>query len=309
MKRAVITGGAGFIGQSIIASSLSASHEICVVDRQERLDRLRAIPDHVEVIAAAPEDTAAWAHELKPGDVLLHLACRTIPATSMTSIAADVELNVVSAARAFESAAWAGVERVVFASSGGTVYGNVDTIPVTEAHACQPVSAYGASKLATEHYLSVAAANSQLRGVSLRIGNPTGPGQFRDRGVGSIAAIVQAVHDGEPVSIWGDGTVVRDFLDVRDLAEAFVLATTVPDLDSGSYNIGSGVGHSLNEIVRETFAVAHRESPVEYSSARAFDVPRIALDSTKFREQTGWHPERDLRHIITDMWSYLEHAS
>lgn len=298
--RVVIVGGAGFIGTELARTLAERGDEPIVFDSQARLARTAGLLVGVRVVEFDFPDGKDICGMLKGADVVVHLACTTNPAASMKDLAWDAQSNIVSSIRLFDAARNAGVGKVVFASSGGTIYGVPDSLPVSEADPTRPLSAYGVSKLAIEKYLSL---YQDLAGVSLRIANPYGAYQLTGTAVGVIARYMSAVRSGQPIEVWGDGSVVRDYVAIADVVEAFVRTIDSSELDPGSYNIGSGEGRSVNDIIAEVFAVTGREVPVTYVRGRPYDVPAIVLDCSLFRRETGWSARTSLREGVGALWS------
>lgn len=297
--RIVIVGGAGFIGTGLAAGLRRRGTDVVVLDSQRRIDRVLDLLSGVECSLfdfAGGDDASPF---LRPGDALVHLACPTNPATSMRSFAHDAESNILPSIRLFDAAAAAGVRRVVFSSSGGTVYGLPRSLPVREHEMSPPLSAYGASKVAVEHYLAL---YREFLPVSLRIGNPYGAYQLRGTTIGVIARYMRAALDGEPVEIWGDGSVVRDYLDIDDVVSAFESALFTEDLAAGAYNIGSGIGTSVMQIIAILSSLASQPLDVRRLEARAYDVPSISLDPSRFMRATGWAAKTGLEEGIGKMW-------
>jgi len=303
--RVVIVGGAGFLGTALARRFGQGGHRVLVADLAERLaaaaDRLQGI----ETAILDFPDLTGIERVLEGADVLVHLACTSTPASSMVSFARDVADNIVPSVDLFEKAGKAGVPRVIFASSGGTVYGTPVSLPVSEDAAGNPLSGYGASKLAIENYLSLAAARDGFTGISMRIGNPYGSFQLRGAAIGVIANYLSRVRRGEAPEVWGDGGIVRDYIHIDDVADAFLEALEVPDLASGAYNIGSGVGVSINTIWEMIRAVTGTDLSLQYRQSRSFDVAAIVLDIARFRAATGWAPRIDLHDGITGLWNTL----
>jgi len=183
-----------------------------------------------------------------------------------------------------------GVERFLFASSGGTVYG-YDAPPggLIETGPTQPLNGYGVSKLSIEHYLRLMAVQGPMRTLSLRISNPYGEGQKPYRAQGVVAAAMQHAISGTVMPIWGDGTVERDFIHVRDVAEAFIAGLSYEG-PSHVVNIGSGHGTKINEVLAATRHYTGRELRVEYQAERHIDVRRNVLSIDRAREELGWAP-------------------
>ena len=299
--RIVIVGGAGFIGTALAQSLQEHGHHPVVLDTELRLAKVQASLRGIESAAFDFSASPAEASELFAGaDALVHLGCTTNPAHSMQGIAWDAESNIGPSVRLFDAAAAAGINRVVFASSGGTVYGMPQRMPVAEADPVRPLSAYGVSKLAIENYLAL---YTQLQGISLRVANPYGAFQLAGTQVGVIARCVAAVHRNETIEVWGDGCIVRDYIAIEDVIEAFRFAIDTPALPPGAYNIGTGVGSSVNDIINTVFAIAEREVPVSYLQGRPYDVPAIVLDSRRFQSCTPWTATVALREGIAHLWT------
>lgn len=296
--RVVITGGAGFIGDAVAAALREAGHAVVVADTAQRLARIDAAAHGCEALAFDFSRDAPPAGLFQDAAALVHLGCTTHPSHSMDAMAFDATSNIGPSIRLFEAARDAGVGRVVFASSGGTVYGAPSSLPVNEDAPTHPLSAYGVSKLAIEHYLSLIPG---VRGISLRVGNPYGPGQLQGAAVGVVARYLTCVARSEPLEIWGDGSTVRDYVAIADVARAFVCAVT-GDLPAGPYNVGSGVGTSLGKVIEAVFTAAQREVPVVQRPARNYDVPAIVLDCSRFSDCSGWHADTSFQVGVDALW-------
>lgn len=297
--RVVIVGGAGFIGTALAQSLQSHGLQPIVLDTLARLER--SAP-HLEGIETAAFDFTCdrTAATLFAGaEALVHLACTTNPAQSMHSVAWDAESNIAPSLRLFDAAVVAGIRRVIFASSGGTVYGAPTRLPVVETDSTRPLSAYGVSKLTIENYLAL---YPQLEGISLRVANPYGAYQLAGSAVGVIARYMVAVSQKEPIEVWGDGSIVRDYIDITDVVAAFRLAITGLGLPSGTFNIASGVGTSVNEVIGLIFQAAGRDVPVTYLAGRPYDVPAITLDSSRFQGYVSWTAGVSLVDGIAKLW-------
>jgi UDP-glucose 4-epimerase len=222
-------------------------------------------------------------------EIVFHLASTTLPHTSNQDPAGDLDANVGGALKLFEVAHRAGVRRVVFASSGGTVYGTPVTIPIHEGHPTEPLCAYGISKLAIEKYLALYRTLRGLDYIVLRVANPFGPGQSPQRGQGAIGVFLHRALQGQAVDIWGDGSVVRDFLYIDDVCDAFIKAGSYAG-DYRVFNVGSGHGYSLNEILDSIEDVLGQTVERRYLPGRNFDVPSNVLCIERARHELGWQP-------------------
>ncbi|HEY1139206.1 MAG TPA: NAD-dependent epimerase/dehydratase family protein, partial [Lysobacter sp.] len=203
-------GGNGFLGSSVVEGLLADGHRVRVLDRSP------ARPDvdwgRVDYRIGGLDDRATLQAVLEGVDCVYHLASSTVPGTSNQDPAFDVGSNLVGALNLIAEMADAGVRRIVFFSSGGTVYGNPERIPVDEAHPLRPISSYGVVKVAIENYLSMYQRLGQLDPLILRPSNPYGPRQSTSGIQGAVAAFLGRALNGEGVQIWGDGEVVRDYI-------------------------------------------------------------------------------------------------
>lgn len=308
MKKAVIVGGAGFLGTAIAAGLRDAGREVSVLDTADRLERVAELLQGVRTRVFRFPDTAGIEAELDGADALVHLACTSTPASSMADLARDAAENIAPSIALFQAAGRAGLKRVIFASSGGTVYGNPATLPVAEDSAGGPLSGYGAAKLANETYLGLTAESHGFTGLSLRFGNPYGPYQLRGTSIGVIARYLSGVRHGQAPEIWGDGSVVRDYVYIDDVVDAVRAALDTDRLPSGAYNIGSGQGYSVTEIVETIRRITGTDLAVVRKPGRGFDVRAIVLDTSRFRHLTGWAAKVPLDEGVARLWQELNRA-
>lgn len=290
MARVVVTGGAGFLGRPIIRALSEAGVQVCVLDR---LAPRAHFPAEVEVVTGSVAERDVVERTLYGADAVVHLACTTVPQTSEEDRLHDLRSNVEPSLVLLDCAVAAGVRRFVFASSGGTVYGIPIRTPIGEDHPTRPANSHGAMKLAIEGYLWSCGSLTGLETFALRMSNPYGPGQASAKPQGFIGVLARKVLSREPLEIWGDGSVVRDFVFVDDIARAFVRAVT-GTAPPGPYNIGSGRGHSLREVVALAEKALGAAIPVRYLPARRFDVPANVLDVSRARTLLGWEARASL---------------
>ncbi|MDK9701969.1 MAG: NAD-dependent epimerase/dehydratase family protein [Sulfuritalea sp.] len=220
-------------------------------------------------------------------DTVIHLASTSTPATADRRIADDAQSNVIDTLELLDQCVELGVGRIVFISSGGTVYGPCDQIPTPESTPTNPITAYGVAKLAIEKYLAVYRHQHGLDYRILRVANPFGPYQTAYKGQGVIAAVMaSALHD-TSLQIWGDGGVVRDYVYVNDVVEA-IIKTIGHTGDSRVFNIGSGIGHDVLQVVRAVEKLSGKTLQLEFRPARPVDVPVSILDSSLATRELGW---------------------
>jgi UDP-glucose 4-epimerase len=196
-----------------------------------------------------------------------------------------------------------GILRLLFLSSGGTVYGIPETIPIPENHPLRPINSYGIVKVAIEHYLEMYRRTRGLSPVIIRASNPYGPRQAHVGVQGVISTFLRRVKAGEAIEVWGDGNILRDYVHVADLAALCV--TAVSGSVEGTFNAGSGAGVTVNEIIaRVVEATGIAVVPV-YKPGRAIDVPRSVLDVRRAEEVFGWRAKTGLRDGIAETWDWL----
>jgi len=212
----------------------------------------------------------------------------------MNDIGFDIRTNVLPTIRLLELAKERGLERLLFASSGGTVYGIPnDRKPLKESDPTNPISAYGVSKLMVEKFVQLFSFNFGLPYVIFRFANPYGPHQSSQGMQGAVSVFLGKAERNEPITIWGDGSTVRDYIYEDDLAEA-VLSVLARDRCTGIFNVGVGKGVTLNEVVQTIEQSLGRTANVEYKEKRMFDVPYNVLDTTRISAETGWKAQTSL---------------
>lgn len=298
----LVLGGCGFIGSHVVDALLRTGHGVRVFDRQP--ERFRAPLERVDYRFGDFNDRMILAEAIAGVDAVFHLVSTTFPGTADLDPATDVRDNLIGTLQLVETMQSLSVNRLLFLSSGGTVYGIPEQVPIPEKHPLRPVSSYGIVKAAIEQYLEAYRRSRGLSAVIIRASNPYGPRQGH-RGVqGVISTFLGRIADGEAIEIWGDGTVVRDFLDVADLAEFCVLAGA--SRQEGPYNAGSGVGTSINEILDTIRTVTGAQVETRYKPGRSVDVPRSVLDCTRARTDFGWSARRPLAEGLGNTWQWLQ---
>lgn len=225
-------------------------------------------------------------------DVVFHLINATTPASANADMANDVTQNVLGSLTLLEACKAAGVQRIVYVSSGGTVYGIPSTIPTPETAPCWPITAYGISKLTIERYLHLYHHHHGLDYRILRVANPYGPHQTSRKGQGAIGAFLEKAMSGQPIEVWGDGLAARDYIHIDDVTAALEAAAT----HTGServFNIGSGRPRSLNEVIATLGEVLGTPIEIDRKPGRGIDVPVSCLDIGLAARDLGWRPTID----------------
>jgi UDP-glucose 4-epimerase len=285
--RILVLGGSGFLGSHIVDKFLAERHDVAVYDLYP--ERFRRSPAGIKFYTGDFGNVGALDELIATGfDAVIHCVSTTTPKSSNESPEFDIQSNVIGTLYLLDICVKRKVGKVVFLSSGGTVYGDIgDRDKVDETHAVRPMCSYGVSKLTIEHYLDVYRHLRGLDYVALRLSNPYGERQSPLRALGALTVFLHKSLKRESVEVWGDGRVTRDFIYVGDVANAVYLATVKPV--SGIFNVGTGTGLSLREILVEISKVIGRETSINWLASRSFDVPRIVLDATKLKRATDWN--------------------
>ena len=302
MMKVLVIGGSGFIGSHVVDRLLKHGHSVRVFDRQP--ERFRAPLADVEYRFGEFADRMALVEALSGVDAVYHLLSTTVPGTADLDPATDVRDNLVGTINLLDSMQRLGLSRILFLSSGGTVYGIPDMIPIPETHALRPINSYGIVKAAIEHYLDMYRRSRDFSPVVIRASNPFGPRQAHSGVQGVISTFLRRVLAGQPLEIWGDGSVVRDYLEVGDLAELCVRAGTSDR--EGAYNAGSGHGLSVNDLVEAVRNVTGADAKVIYKSGRPVDVPRSVLDCFRAKADFGWECKTDFNSGLRNTWFWLK---
>jgi UDP-glucose 4-epimerase len=290
--RILVLGGSGFLGSHIVDKFLAERHDVVVYDLYP--ERFRRSPAGITFYTGDFGNVGALDELIATGfDAVIHCVSTTTPKSSNESPEFDIQSNVIGTLYLLDICTKRKVGKVVFLSSGGTVYGDIGgRDKVDETHAVRPMCSYGVSKLTIEHYLDVYRHLRGLDYVALRLSNPYGERQSPLRALGALTVFLHRTLKRQNVEVWGDGSVTRDFIYVGDVANAVYLATTNPI--SGVYNVGTGTGLSLNDILTHITHVVGRKPEVTWLASRSFDVPRIVLDATKLSTATNWRSTASL---------------
>lgn len=301
--KVLVLGGCGFIGSHVAEQLLARGHEVAIFARPN-VDRrnVEAIQSRVRFIGGDFQN-AETVHDAVQGmDTVIHLIGSTVPGNSMDSPVFDLQTNVVASVNLLSACVAAKVGRVVYISSGGTVYGIPKTAVIAEDHPLDPINPYGLSKLAVEKFLGIFHHQYGLDYRILRLSNPYGSRQREGSGQGVIGAWIERMRRNKPIELWGDGSAVRDYLAVEDAAAAIVLAAESGDVPK-VMNIGSGRGYSLAEILHELEACAGRRAEVLRREARRVDVPRNVLDVSLAAQALDWRAGVSLEQGLRAAWS------
>lgn len=294
----LVLGGGGFIGSHIAEALGGQGINVRVFNRGSALPFLNC-----DWVSGNFLDKSLLLNVLRDIDVVVHSLGTSVPATSAADPVFDVESNLVGTLQLLAAMRESEVSRLIYLSSGGTVYGNANVGLVSEDCPLSPISSYGAVKVAIENFIGVAAHEWGLRPVILRPSNPYGERQAVGR-QGLISNILDRVLRGQPVTVFGDGLNIRDYVYVRDLAELVVAAVCSGEV--GTFNVGSGVGHTILDIVHVAESVTGTAIPVEHIAARRFDVREIVLECSSAASVFGLRAATDIESGMKAHFDWLK---
>lgn len=294
--KALVLGGSGFIGSHLVDRLLAEQHQVAVLDVKPA-----ALP--VECFVGQLEDSDLLKKALQGRDLVFHTVSTTVPATSNKNMEFDIASNLISFVRLLELMRENQVERIVYLSSGGAVYGNPIDYPIREEHPLNPISSYGIVKVAAEKYLFLFQELYGLKPIIIRPSNAYGPRQSIVKPQGIIGHFLSRAVQGLPLEIWGDGSIRRDYIFVRDLID-LIMAAVHKDV-KGIFNAGAGSDSSVLETVAVMEQVLQKKLVVTTRPAMKHDVQRVRLDISKAQRTLAWSPQVQLRDGIAEQYRYI----
>lgn len=303
--KALIIGGGGFLGSHLAEALLANGQEVRIFDQPSARYLDYSSQQGAKIVTGNFLDPNAVGDAISDCDLIYHLVSATVPQTSNENPRYDVEVNLIGTLQLLEQMRKSNVKKIIFSSSGGTVYGIPQEIPIKESHPTEPISSYGITKLAIEKYLHLYWTLYRMDYCILRISNAYGARQPITTTQGAIAAFLGKVAGKEEIIIWGDGTVLRDYVYASDIANAFYQASLYQG-ESRVFNIGSGHGHSLNDIIAAIENITGLPLQVKYLPGRPFDVPVNVLDITRAKSHLGWEPKVRLEEGVLSAWEWMQ---
>jgi UDP-glucose 4-epimerase len=282
-RKVVVLGAAGFIGRACVRALADAgAHVIGIGSGKD------AVPGAHRWLSLDLFQQGLPDEVLSGLDVLLHMAWRNIPGRGNSDMKGDVLTNVASAVGIFEQAARAGARRIVYASSGGTIYGRAE-VPTPEDALMAPIGGYGAGKAAAEMFLHAIHHVHGIQTCAMRIANPYGPGQYPDRGQGFIATAIAHTLRRQPIEIFGSIEMSRDYFYVDDVARGIVMACA-DERPQVTWNIGSGRDLTMQQVLDLVFQAVGHDTEIRHGQSRPMDIARMALDISRIEAELGWRP-------------------
>lgn len=305
--RALVTGGAGFIGSTLVDRLIADGHDVMVVDdlSRGRLGNLSEAGQRVQFVEQDIQDPdlVRTLKDFEP-ETVFHLAAQIDVRDSVADPARDARINILGTINLAEAARAAGVRKIVFTSSGGSIYGTPANLPVSEETPIDPLSPYAVSKASGELYLNAFSSLHGLQCTHLALANVYGPRQDPHGEAGVVAIFAERLLLGQSTRVFGDGGNTRDYIFAGDVADAFVRASA-PLGDRRRYNIGTGVETSDRELHSLIARAAGTKDEPDFAPARLGDVRRSAIDSTRARRELGWAPANDLAAGVTATIEYF----
>ncbi len=288
--RVLVTGGAGFIGSHLVDALIAAGHETITIDNLATGVRENLNPQ-VRFHEADIRDAAAVAEifATERPEVLIHEAAQLDVRRSVTDPAYDADVNILGTLRLLQAGMENGLQKVIFASSGGAIYGDTEVIPTPETNATAPISPYGVSKLSIEHYLHYFHTIHGLQYVALRYSNVYGPRQNPHGEAGVISIFAERLLRGEPTTIYGDGENTRDYVYVGDVVAANIAALASARV--GAYNVGTATETTVNEVFRRINTLTEANAEERHGEAKAGEQRRSCLSWELARRELGWQPQ------------------
>jgi UDP-glucose 4-epimerase len=292
----LVLGGTGFIGRHLCDELDHRGYNVTATGLTKA--------DNVKTKSIDFVNIDDFTDLLKGIDIVYHLISTTTPGTSMSDCYHDITSNILPTIRLLESCVKTGVKKVVFLSSGGTVYGSPEYVPIREDHPTNPINPYGIHKLALEKYLNYYYVNYNLDYNVVRLSNPYGKGQNINGNQGVIPIFLARAISGDYIRVWGDGSSIRDYIYISDAIDGIISAAEYYG-EEKIFNIGSGKGYSLLDIIQKIEIALNKKIQVLFVNSRKFDVKSNILDIGKAKEILKWHPKVDLEEGLNKTIKYV----
>lgn len=299
--KVLVLGGNGFIGSHITDELLASGHDVTVFHRSA--EKYKGHSDKLSFYLGDYSDIIKMGEAVEGMDVVVHAISTTVPSTSNLNPIGDVKQNLISTIQLLDLMIKADVKRLIYLSSGGTVYGNPNQLPVPESHPLNPICSYGIVKVAIENYIRMYQELYGLQPIILRPSNPYGPRQAHAGVQGALNTFLTNTLNHKPITIWGDGETKRGYIYVRDLAK--MCSLSVMSNIEGTFNVCSGVSHSLNALLKLVEASTDIKPVISYKPARAFDVNEILLDANEAKRIFNWAPVYSMEQGMAEFVKHL----
>ncbi len=301
-NRCLVIGANGFLGSHLAKELLESGCSVRAFDR----DPTR-LADHVQLESMVGDflNRGDLNTALKDIDYVFHMVSTTTPIVSDDDPFIDIDTNLRMSVELFELCSEAGIKKIIFPSTGGAIYGDNPKQSLSENDVPHPLSPYGIAKLAIEQYLRYFERKNGLKSIVYRISNPYGEGQNPAAKQGVIPIFMQHIKKGEPITVYGDGSMSRDYIYVKDVAR-MIVGSYEQDNQHLVYNLGSGQGRSINEVIEAIESTTGKQFERNRMPVPKTFLAHSQLDTTRFSEEFGLEPATDLQAGITETWKYIE---
>jgi UDP-glucose 4-epimerase len=309
MKKSIIMGGTGFLGRWLIHELLQMDDmEVTAFSRNasEKLNAFAYPANRVHAINSSFDTETDYLQVIDGFDFVFHLVSTTVPGSKNVTLCDDVSQNVFPTIKLLDACSTVGIQKFIYFSSGGTVYGDkVGTLPISENSPTDPICSYGIQKLINEKTIQMYEARHGLDYLIVRLANPYGPYQNTDGRQGAVAAFTWKILHDQPITVFGDGENIRDYIDVRD-AVHMVRCILEASGAAKIYNIGSGIGTSLNQIVSTLEATTGHRAQIIWETARTVDVRSSVLSINRYLETISKERPRCIEKGIVDLVNFYK---
>lgn len=299
-----ILGGDGFIGSHLVDKLLGSNkHNLTILSRTK--NKFSKMHKNVNYIFGDFNDIDILRKAIWDSDLVIHLISTTVPTTSNLDPIYDIKSNLIGTLNLLEEMNKLKIKNFIFLSSGGTVYGNPNYVPIDEEHPLNPINSYGIVKMSIEKYIELYAKKYNFRYCIIRPSNPYGPRQNFDGIQGVISTFLYKSINNEPLTVWGNGSEIRDYIYIDDLIN--ILHLIIEDkLKNTIYNIGYGQGYSVQDIIKTIEHILHKKLDIKYQDVNLLMVQEVTLDITKIKKDFCWRPKTSLLSGIQKHLDWLK---
>jgi len=300
--RVLLIGGNGFIGSHLIDEFLREHYSVRVFDVAH--ERFRAPNKEVDYRISSLNDIPALYEAMMDTDIVLHLASTSVPSTSNVDIVNDIQNNLITSVNILNIAVRQKIKKFIYFSSGGAVYGNPEFLPIAESHTQNPISSYGILKATVEQYIKLYHNRHGLEYLILRPSNPYGPRQGHFVAQGVISTFLRKSAANDSLQVFGDGNTKKDYIYIDDFVK--IVSVLIKFNKSDVYNIGSGSGASLNEILEKINKITGKDNRVDYISEKQYDVKNFILDISRLKNIIPEFEFTDIENGINATWQWIK---
>lgn len=286
-SRVLVLGGSGFIGKNLCQKLVAVADSVTSLSLSP--SNIKGVTD----VCASYFDDQVLDNEISRHDVIIHLVSTSVPSTANSNAVKDAEENLLRTIKVLDLCIAKKVKKFIFISSGGTVYGHSSQQPIKESVEKKPINAYGTCKLSIENYIDYYNRVYALDSVILRVANPYGPFQTTRKAQGAVAHFINNILSSANINIWGDGELVRDYIYIDDVVDAILKSITYSG-EHRVFNIGTGIGTSLNQLVSALEILSGTSVSVSYTDSRKIDVAYNVLDCELAKRELNWQAKTSL---------------